>query len=179
MTVVGECVVGANVAENLGLTTGDSLISSSESFFDFAGIYPLKMEITGVLNPSDSPDDNAIFVDVKTTWIIMGLGHGHQDLETINDPTIVLDRNDSVVTAGAKLFLYNEITEKNRDSFHFHGDMAEYPITSIIFVPNSNKSQSILRGRFETGEIADQVIVPTEIVNILLGSIFRIQQIFD
>ena len=179
MSVVGECVVGSNVAENLGLTIGDSLISSSESFFDFAGIYPLKMEITGVLDPSDSPDDNAIFVDVKTTWIIMGLGHGHQDLETIDDPTIVLDRNDSVVTAGAKLFMYNEITAKNRDSFHFHGDMSDYPITSVVFVPNDDKSKTILRGRFETGEISDQVIVPTEIVNNLLGSIFRIQQIFD
>ena len=179
MSVVGECVIGSNIAKNLGLTLGDSLISSSESFFDFAGIYPLKMEITGILNPSDSPDDNAIFVDVKTTWIIMGLGHGHQDLETISDPTIVLDRNDSVVTAGAKLFLYNEITKKNRDSFHFHGDMSDYPITSVIFIPNDSKSQTILRGRFETGEIADQVIVPNDIVNNLLGSIFRIQQIFD
>ena len=61
----------------LGLGPGDSLVSSPENFFDLAGVYPLKMEIVGVLETSDSPDDLAVFTDLKTNWIIMGLGHGH------------------------------------------------------------------------------------------------------
>ena len=137
--VVGECVIGSNVARRLDIQPGDSLISSPESFFDFAGVYPLKMDIVGVLGQSDTPDDDAVFVDIKTTWIIMRLGHGHQDLAQVYDPTLVLERSDSSVTAGAKLFMYNQISDDNMESFHFLGDTKDYPITSIIFVPNSQE----------------------------------------
>ena len=179
MSILGECVIGSNVAKSLNLTAGDSLISSPGSLFDFAGVYPLKMSITGVLKPTESPDDNAIFTDLKTTWVIMGLGHGHQDLQTINDPTIVLGRNDSVVTAGAKLFMYNEISDQNMESFHFHGNKSDYPITSIIFDPEDTKSETILRGRFEAGEISDQVVVPSTVIENLFSNIFKMQQVFD
>jgi len=177
--VVGECVIGSNVARRLDIQPGDSLISSPESFFDFAGVYPLKMDIVGVLGQSNTPDDDAVFVDIKTTWIIMGLGHGHQDLARVYDPTLVLERSDSSVTAGAKLFMYNQISDDNVESFHFHGDTKDYPITSIIFVPNSQKSSTLLRGRIEAGELENQVVVPTLVVNNLLQSIFRLKQIFN
>ena len=137
------------------------------------------MDVVGVLLPTHSPDDNAIFVDLKTTWIIMGLGHGHQELANVNDPTIVLNRNDSSVTAGAKLFMYNQVNPANLDSFHFHGDTDDYPITSILFVPDDQKSATLLRGRAEAGEIENQIVVPTNVVNNLLQSIFRLKQIFD
>ena len=71
--LLGECVIGAGVARKLGIGAGDSLITSPETVFDLAGVYPLKMRVTGVLAFSDSPDDHAIFVDVKTTWVIEGL----------------------------------------------------------------------------------------------------------
>ncbi len=177
--VVGECVIGSNVARRLDIQQGDSLISSPESFFDFAGVYPLKMDIVGVLEQSNTPDDDAVLVDIKTTWIIMGLGHGHQDLAKVYDPTLVLERSDSSVTAGAKLFMYNQISDDNMESFHFHGDTKDYPITSIIFVPNSQKSSTLLRGRIEAGELENQVVVPTLVVNNLLQSIFRLKQIFN
>ena len=177
--VVGECVIGSNVARRLDIQKGDSLISSPESFFDFAGVYPLKMDIVGVLEQSNTPDDDAVFVDIKTTWIIMGLGHGHQDLAQVYDPTLVLERSDSSVTAGAKLFMYNQISDDNIESFHFHGDTKDYPITSIIFIPNSQKSSTLLRGRIEAGELENQVVVPTLVVNNLLQSIFRLKQIFN
>ena len=65
------------------------------------------------------------------------------------------------------------------DSFHFHGDMNSYPISSLIFIPKDHKSATIFRGRFETGELSQQVIVPEDVVNNLLQSIFRIKQIFN
>ncbi len=77
MATLGECVVGAAVAADRGLAPGDHVISSPATFFDLAGVYPLKMRVAGVLASSDSPDDHAIFVDLKTAWIIEGLGHGH------------------------------------------------------------------------------------------------------
>ncbi len=179
MSFVGECVIGSTVADKLNIGVGDSLVSSPENFFDLAGVYPLKMNVVGVLGATDSPDDQAVFVDIKTNWVIMGLGHGHEDLAKNYDPTIVIERDSSMVKAGAKLYLYNTISGENMDSFHFHGDMDAYPTGSLIFVPKDHKSETILRGRFESGEFTEQSIVPEEVVNNLLQSIFRIKQIFN
>ena len=179
MASLGDCILGYNVAEELNLETGDHIISSPESFFDFAGVYPLKMKITGILNPTNTPDDRAIFTDIKNTWIIMGIGHGHQDLADETDPTLVMGNKDGVVTATAKVFMYNEITDKNKGSFHFHGQQKDFPVSSMLFVPKDEKSLTILRGRFESDEIGTQAVVPQLVVRNLLNSIFRIKQIFD
>ena len=175
---LGECVIGSSVSEQLDLHPGDSLISSPENYFDMAGVYPLKMEIVGVLNASGSADDKAVFTDLKTNWIIMGLGHGHQDVIGLNDPTLVMQRDSLNVRTTSKLFIYNEINGKNIDSFHFHGDMGIYPVSAFIFVPNDEKSSTIIRGRFEAGELPYQMIVPTKVVDHLLQNIFRIKYIF-
>jgi len=58
MAVLGDCVLGAKVAESLGLKTGDSLVSSPESLFDLAGIYPLKMKVAGIFEKSHTADDH-------------------------------------------------------------------------------------------------------------------------
>jgi len=176
---VGECVVGANVATRLDISPGDSIVSSPENFFDLAGVYPLRMQVVGILNESNTPDDNAVFTDLKSNWVIMGLGHGHQDLANVYDPTIVMDRSKDSVTATAKLYIYNEISGKNMDSFHFHGNVTDYPVTSVIFLPKDQKSGTILRGRFASGELHNQITVPTKVVEHLLQSIFKIKQIFD
>ena len=179
MGFIGECVVGSTVADELNIGVGDSIVSSPQNFFDIAGVYPLKMKITGVLSTSNTPDDKAVFVDVKTTWVIMGLGHGHEDLAENYDPTIVLERDSNQVKAGAKLKMYNTIDGSNMDSFHFHGDMEDYPISAIIFVPDDHKSETLLRGRFASGTFDMQSIDPVDVVNNLLQSIFRIKEIFN
>jgi putative ABC transport system permease protein len=176
---VGECILGAQAAERLDLEPGDSLVSSPENFLDLAGVYPLQMEVVGILEPSNSPDDMAVFTDLKTNWIIMGLGHGHQDMQQVNDPSLILDRDSSHVTASPKLFLYNKIDGRNTHSFHFHGDIKDYPITSVLFIPDDAKASTLLQGRFETGEIPDQIVVPSEVVDNLLQNIFRVKQIFN
>jgi putative ABC transport system permease protein len=137
------------------------------------------MDVVGVLQETNTPDDYTIFTDLKTNWIIMGLGHGHQDLTKTLDQSVILNRDSSNVTANAKLFMYNEITKGNLDSFHFHGSTEDYPITSIIFVPKDIKSGTILRGKFEAREIPNQIVVPSKVVETLLQSIFRIKQIFN
>ena len=68
----------AEVARELELRPGDSIISSPENAFDLAGVYPLKMKVTGILEKSHTSDDLAVFVDLKTAWVIQGLGHGHE-----------------------------------------------------------------------------------------------------
>ena len=176
---VGECIIGSSVSEQLNLSPGDSLVSSPENYFDMAGVYPLKMKIVGVLKASGSADDKAVFTDLKTNWIIMGLGHGHQDVVDLKDPTLVMQSDSSNVRTTAKLFMYNEIDGENMDSFHFHGDTDSYPVSAFIFVSNDEKSSTILRGRFVSGELPNQVVVPVKVVEHLLQSIFRIKYIFN
>ena len=180
--LLGDCVLGARAAAELGLAPGDSLLSSPETLFDLAGVYPLKMRVAGVLAPTQSADDLAVFVDVKTAWVIQGLVHGHQDLRDVTDPTLVMDRSDGTVTATAKLAQYTEIAPENIDSFHFHGSAADYPITSIIAVPRDDKATAILRGRYVSVDAeaeTQQILVPGEVIQDLLENIFRIKSVLD
>jgi len=179
MAVLGDCVVGAKVAKGLHLKPEDSLVSSPETLFDLAGIYPLKMKVVGVLENSHTSDDLAVFVDLKTAWVIQGLGHGHEDVTRITDPTLILKRTEDNVAATAKLFHYTEISEKNLDSFHFHGNLTDYPITAVIAVPYDIKSGTILRGRYLSGEETHQIVMPEEVIDGLLQNIFRIKNVLD
>jgi len=179
LAVLGECVLGAAVAEDLGLGPGDVIVSSPETLFDLAGIYPLKMKVVGVLARSHTTDDLAVFVDLKTAWVIQGLGHGHQDVTKTQDETVVLERTEGNVAANAKLFHFTEITDENIDSFHFHGDTSIYPATAVVAVPWDEKSGTILRGRYLTAEANYQIARPKEVVDGLLESIFRIRNVLD
>lgn len=176
---LGECVLGAQAAENLQLGPGDFIVSSPENMFDLAGVYPLKMQITGVLERSHSADDLAIFTDLKTTWVIQGLGHGHQDVVAIKDPTLVMQRSESNVTASVKLYHFSEITEENYPSFHFHGDLEAYPISAVICLPDDEKGRTLLQGRFLGKEEMLQIFEPHTVIAELLQNIFRIKNVLD
>ncbi|MDB4442272.1 hypothetical protein N9219_02510 [bacterium] len=179
LALLGDCVLGARVAENLGLKPGDNLVSSPETLFDLAGVYPLKMKVVGVLEKSHTSDDLAVFVDVKTAWVIQGLGHGHQDVTRLQDPTLVLKRTGKNVAATAKLYQYTEITGKNIDGFHFHGDLSQYPLTAVLAVPRDAKSETILRGRYLAREEFRQIVKPADVIDGLLQNIFRIKNVLD
>ena len=179
LALLGEAVIGAGVADRLDITAGDSLLSSPETVFDLAGVYPLKMRVVGVLARSHTPDDLAVFVDVKTAWVVQGLVHGHQDLTRPKDPTVVIDRTEANIVASAKLVEYAEITAENVDSFHFHGDPDQYPLSAVIVVPEDDKSGTILRGRYLEGERPYQLVVPGTVIDGLLANIFRIKNVLD
>lgn len=174
--MLGECLIGADVASNLNLSVGESILSSPENLFDLAGVYPLKMEITGILEKTNSADDKAVFVDLKTTWVIQGLGHGHQDIKKIED---VVSQSQNLVAASTKIKQYTEINTKNLEAFHFHGDPSIYPLTAIIAVPQDEKSATILRGRYLSGQQGQQIVRPKKVIEDLLGNIFRIKDFID
>ena len=175
MAVLGECVVGAAVAADLGLAPGSSLVSSPENVFDLAGVYPLKMQVAGVLAPSFGPDDRAVFADIKTTWIIEGLGHGHQDLDRSEAASGVLSREGSRITANASVVQYNEITAENADSFHFHGDLGDNPISAVLAVPHDAKAGVILQGRYEGADEPSQILRPAIVIDDLLATVLTIR----
>ena len=176
MAVLGECVVGAAAATRLGVGPGDHVVSSPESVLDLAGAYPLRMRVVGVLAPSHGPDDEAVFVDVKTAWVIAGLGHGHRDLAARDAASAVLSREEGRITANASVVEYNEITAENADSFHFHGDPETFPITAVIAVPRDEKARVLLMGRYEGEAEASLVVRPVEIVDDLLATVFTVRQ---
>jgi len=179
LALLGDCVLGARVAQRLGIGAGEHLVSAPENPFDLAGVYPLKMTVAGVLASSGTPDDQAIFVDLKTAWVIEGIGHGHQDLAASQDEGLISSRTDKGVTANAKLQQYTEIDPANLVGFHFHGDPASYPITAVLAVPPDQKSGSILRGRFLAAEETNQIVKPSEVIAGLLQNVFRIKQLVD
>ncbi len=175
MGLLGETVVGANVASEQSVGPGDHLVSSPETVFDLAGVYPLKMQVVGVLAHSGSPDDDAVFVDVRTAWVIQGLGHGHEDLAKGNSSGSVLSRNEGTITANAALKQFNEITDQNVRDFHFHGYTSEFPLSAVIIVPPDDKSATLLRGRYQNHELGYQVLVPGDVLDDLLETVFTIQ----
>lgn len=176
--MLGECVVGAALARKYNLKPGDHLISAPQDLFDMAGVYPLRMKVVGVLEENGSPDDEAVFVDIQTTWVIDGLGHGHQDVSAIDNPSLLLESADTSIRTSEKLDYYNEITEQNIDSFHFHGDPNTFPLTAVIVLPHDDKSAALLKGRYLAVE-DEQMITTPEVINELLQNIFRIKRLMD
>jgi putative ABC transport system permease protein len=172
--LLGECVIGANVAARLGLGPGDAIVSSPETVFDIAGVYPLKMTIAGVLAAAGTADDDAVFVDTRTSWIIQGLGHGHADLAKPEAGAAVLSRRDGIVTANASLTQYAEITRDNISAFHFHGSAESFPLTSVIAVPPDQKNTALLRGRYQHSDLL-QLVVPGDVLDDLLETVFAVQ----
>ncbi len=107
--------------------------------------------------------------------MIEGLVHGHVDLSQAGAATGILRRDSSVITANASLVQYQEITADNIESFHFHGDLSTYPITAIIAVPPDQRSEAILRGRYESPDERSQIVVPVSVMDELLDTILTVQ----
>jgi putative ABC transport system permease protein len=175
MALLGECVVGANTARKLGLQVGHHVLSTPAGAFDVAGTFPLKMRVVGILAPEGTPDDDAVFTDVKTTWVIAGLAHGHMDMNTPEAASGVLKREENNVVANAAVLSYTEITPDNIDSFHFHGDPSDFPIDAVLAVPTDRKSSIVLRGRYELDAAGVQMLVPLHIINNLLETVFSVR----
>ncbi|MEM6467487.1 MAG: ABC transporter permease, partial [Pseudomonadota bacterium] len=174
--LLGEAVLGARAAQTLGLGPGDDLLSDPTNLFDLAGSYPLQMQVVGVLAPTDSPDDDAVFVDIRTTWVIEGLGHGHDE---IVEGDMVVAESDGTRELSAAVAQFTVITPQNVDSFHFHGDPATYPVSSVLAVPWDAKSSAILRGRYLGADEQHHIVLPGRVIDSLLATIFRISQILD
>ncbi|NQV24667.1 MAG: ABC transporter permease [Rhodopirellula sp.] len=182
-TRYGDCLLGANVARRLQLGAGDRLTSEPENVFDVDGSFPLKMRITGVLAETNSPDDDAVFVEIYTAWIIAGIGHGHAPSRRV---TGTGRRSDAKTTAGeiapahdASLIEYTEITDENARSFHFHGTQDQFPLTAIIAAPHDEESETLLLGRYLADDDPSQVLRPVEVISELMEFVLQIRRFFE
>ena len=174
LSLLGDAVIGAKVAQELGKGVGDTLLSAPENLFDLDGVYPLEMPVVGVLAPTNTPDDEAIFVDIKTAWVIQGIGHGHEDVVTKAE---IAAGTDTI--ANAAVVQYQRITPDNIDSFHFHGSQNDFPASAVIVVPNDVRASTILKGRFLDDELPTQMIEPASVIQNLVDRIFRIKSLLN
>lgn len=179
LLTLGEAVLGAKVASRLGLKPGDRLMTDPVNVFDLAGAYPLNLRVCGVLDPTGSPDDDAVFVDIKTAWVIQGLGHGHEDPATVTDPGLILARDADHVVASAALLHFTEITPDNLASFHFHGDPGNFPLTALICVPRDERTATLLAGRYQDPRLPVQLVAPAAVIDELLNLVFRVKRFLD
>ncbi|MCA8961214.1 MAG: hypothetical protein KDC38_11905 [Planctomycetes bacterium] len=175
--ILGDAVLGATVARELGVEVGGHVISDTEKLYEISASYPLRMRVTGVLKEAGTADDHAVFVDTKTAWIIAGIGHGHQNVA--DRPDWVLNADGDNVTGNAAVVEFNEIDATNLESFHFHGGPETLPLSGIIVVPRDQKSYTIVKARVENRSEKLQPVVPTEGVDELLDFVFQAKRFFD
>jgi putative ABC transport system permease protein len=177
--IIGECVVGADVAEALQLNLGDGLLSDRPDLLGLAGDYPLKLKVVGILSRESSADDRAVFVDLKTQWIIEGLGHGHQDLASDSQSANVKREAGRIVALPSKVVPYTEITSQNIASFHFHGSLNDFPISAIIVRTPNLKYQTLLEAKYQNNDRGLQFIRPEESLQRLVATLFKVRRFIN
>jgi putative ABC transport system permease protein len=175
----GDCLLGANVARRLQLEPGESLMSEPENVFDLDGSFPLKMRVTGVLGKANSPDDDAVFVEIHTAWIIAGIGHGHAPSQKPASSDDATTDVENAPAHDASLTEFTEITEDNASSFHFHGRPEQFPVTAILAAPEDEESATLLMGRYLADDDPSQAIRPVEVIDELTDFVMQIRQFFE
>lgn len=176
-TMMGEVVLGATAAREFELGPGDALFSDQKEVYDISKPPALKMRVCGVLGARGTPDDDAVFVDVKSCWIMLGLYHGHDPAESAPAHQVI-GRADGHTTLSGEFIEYNEVTPENAASYHFHGDPEKLPISAIIVLPYDAKSASLLKARMN-GTKTLQMVRPSEVIEDLLSDVFRVKSFFD
>ncbi len=159
--VLGEAVVGAAAAAELGLRPGDRVGTDQADLYNLAGSYPTRLEVVGVLAPTGSPDDDALFVDARTAWMVRGSLHGHAAVTGESD---------------ASLLLYQEVTDETRASFHLHGGPADWPVTGALVFPASQKDHDLVLGAYAVDD-DHQAARPVDVVNMVLDIVMRARKV--
>ena len=170
--VLGEVVAGAEVARRYRLEVGDTVRSDLRNLYNIAGSYPILLTVVGLLEPTGSPDDDAFFADVRTTWVLDGLLHGHEEVTAIESADPDAEPQGENIEASAAIFLFNKIDDSNRASFHAHVDAAAAPLTAVLVVPDSQRDHDVLLGDMALDENL-QAVRPEEVVRTVLGIVVR------
>lgn len=179
---LGEVVLGARAARTLALREGDALFSDQTELYDISKPPALKMHICGVLDSSGSADDETVFVDLKTAWILEGLSHGHAEPKAL-PASMILDRSEQNVVVSEQLIHYNEVTLETASTFHLHAAPEQLPLSAILFFPMNAREGTIVKARVNEGNEDQlrrlQAIVPREVVDELLAVILRLRLLID
>jgi putative ABC transport system permease protein len=174
---IGEATLGADVARALGLGIGDTLYTDQVESYDIARPPALRLRVVGVYARAGTPDDGAVFVDVKTAWAVLGIAHGHADASAV-DEALVLSRAPGSVHLSGALLEHAELDDETLASFHLHAGPDALPLSAVIVAPFSEKDGTLL-GTGVNASRTYQALVPSEVVADLLGVVFRVKRFFD
>jgi putative ABC transport system permease protein len=171
--LLGEVVVGSEVAAQYGIEVGDKRMSDHTNLYNISAAYPLVLNVVGVFGTTGTIDDHAIFADVKTTWVLDGLFHGHGQVE--EKDALNADQEDENLEASAALFIFNEITEDNVGTYHFHGEMGDAPLSSVLVFPADHRALSQLLGDYALSD-THQALRPTVVIDTILDIVMRVRE---
>jgi len=174
---LGDCVLGATVARELDLAPGDSLFSDPREAYDLATAPPLRMLVRGVLAPSGTSDDDAVFADLRTAWILGGLLHGHADPVRLPEAAI-LGRDGERIVVDEGIREYFEVTDGNLAGFHLHGEESSMPVSAILVFPQDARTSVIEEGRLDA-PATRQAVRTAEVIDELLATVARVKRLFD
>lgn len=176
---LGECVVGARAARQHDLRVGDFIRTHASESLSLDSPYPIELEIVGILQETNRPEDSVVLTAIQTVWIANGIGHGHQEAASLPSETILKIDNEGSVVANAALPEYTRIGPENIDSFHFHGYPADFPLHAVVFVPRDEKSETLLLGRFLQPGLDTILVNPDETLEVLIETLSRTQALVD
>ncbi|MGP1271707.1 MAG: ABC transporter permease [Phycisphaerales bacterium] len=177
---IGEAVLGANTAESLKLRPGDAIRTDRRELYDLSVPPPVNLAIVGILRPTGTADDDAVFVDLETAWVIEGFSHAHAPADRLDQADIVFE-GEGAVALRPTLETITDITEATGDDafdFHLHADRATLPLSAALVFPNTEKDRTILEATVNTdGEY--QAVRPVELVDELFEFVLRVRTVFD
>jgi putative ABC transport system permease protein len=90
---------------------------------------------------------------------------------------MVLERKTDNVAVTNAVRMFNQITDANIGSFHFHGDDDSFPLSAVIAVPHDAKSQALLLGRYQSKEGSVQMVRPVEQMDALMSTLFQAERL--
>ncbi len=175
---LGEVIVGADAARRLDLGPGDTLDTDQLKQYDITAPPSIRLHVVGVLAPTGSPDDGAVFVDLETAWVLEGAAHGHADAESIDRPDLLIGRADGHTALSEAIVTSQEITPESAGGFHVHGSRDDLPLTAVLVFPHDRKSSTIIAARYN-GTTALQALSPSRVVDELIEYVVQIRRLLD
>jgi putative ABC transport system permease protein len=174
---LGDCVLGATAAASLRAGPGDRVMTDPQDPYLVAGAAPVSLRVAGTLAPSGGPDDEAVFVDLATAWLVEGRMHGHADPVALPEAA-VFGRDGELFLLAEGIREFTEVTDENLASFHLHGDPAALPVSAVLAFPQDRRAAVLLASRVASDPLL-QAIEPSEAVEELLDAVLRLKRFFD
>ena len=171
-------MVGARAAGRLGLSPGDTLGTDQVEAYGLTAPASIRLRISGVLAPSGSVDDEAVFVDLETAWLLEGIAHGHQDATTIDRPDLLIGRTDEHVALSGAVVTEQDVTRADASAFHIHADRADLPLTGALVFPDTEKTSTIVRTSVNASPDL-QAVEPRAVIDELMAFVVRVRLVFD
>jgi putative ABC transport system permease protein len=176
--MVGEAALGWRVARRLGTGPGDHVFTDQAATYNIAAAPSIKLRVTGVLDATGTADDDAIFTDLKTAWVMAGLSHGHVDAARAVPEKLVLERTPTRVAVSEELLEYNEVTRENAGSLHLHASEDALPLTGLLCIGLPEKELHLFRARINAMDSL-QAVEPADAIAEIMGHVAKFEQVFN